>query len=106
VAPTVIALCERVEKLYRDGIDRPKTAHWIAAYELVAEYVTPNPASAWARGLSQPWVEALPLDGPPKELVNRVLPDEFPLSMFYEALEKKLRGVVASTKGITGEQAA
>ena len=47
----------------------------------------------------------MPLDGPPKELVNQVLPDEFPLSMFYEALEKKLRGVVASTKGITGKYA-
>ncbi|MGH6653638.1 MAG: DUF6421 family protein [Actinocrinis sp.] len=102
VAPTVVALCEKVEKLYRDGIDRPKTAHWIAAYELVAEYVTPNPASNWARGLHQPWAEALPLAGAPKELVNAVLPDEFPLSMFYEALEKKLREVVASTRGITG----
>jgi hypothetical protein len=100
--PTVIALCERVEQLYREGIDRPKTAHWIAAYELMAEYVTPNPASVWARGLSQPWAQALPLDGPPKILVDQVLPDEFPLSMFFESLQKKLRGVIASTRGITG----
>ncbi|HEV2636153.1 MAG TPA: DUF6421 family protein [Actinocrinis sp.] len=100
--PAVIALCERIELLYREGIDRPKTAHWIAAYELVAEYVTPNPASVWARGLTEPWAEALPLDGPAKALVDLVRPDEFPLSMFYEALEKKLRGVVASTRGITG----
>ena len=64
--------------------------------------MTPNPASAWARGLREPWADVLPLDGLPKELVNRVLPDEFPLSMFYEALEKKLRNVVASTRGITG----
>jgi hypothetical protein len=105
VAPAVVALCEQVEKLYRDGIDRPKVAHWIAAYELVCQYVTPNPASAWARGLERPWPEALPLDAAPRELVNAVLPDEFPLSMFYEALEKKLRGVVASTKGITGRTA-
>jgi hypothetical protein len=106
VAPAVIALCEKVEKLYRDGIDRPKTAHWIAAYELVAEYVTPHPASTWARGLaghpgSEPWAQVLPLDGPNKGLVNLVLSDEFPLSMFYEALEKKLRPVIASTRGIT-----
>jgi hypothetical protein len=67
----------------------------------MAEYVTPNPASAWARGLTEPWVQALPLNGPPKALVDQILPDEFPLSMFYEALEKKLRGVVASTRGIT-----
>jgi len=100
--PTVIALCERVERLYREGIDRPKTAHWIAAYELVAEHVTPNPASVWARGLTEPWTEALPLDGPPKILVDQVLPDEFPLSMFFESLQKKLRGVIASTRGITG----
>ena len=108
VAPAVIALCEKVEKLYRDGIDRPKTAHWIAAYELVAEYVTPHPASTWARGLagnpgSEPWAQVLPLDGPNKGLVDVVLSDEFPLSMFYEALEKKLRPVVASTRGITAD---
>jgi Family of unknown function (DUF6421) len=106
VAPAVIALCEKVEKLYRDGIDRPKTAHWIAAYELVAEYVTPHPASTWARGSvvhpsTEPWAQVLPLDGPNKGLVDLVLSDEFPLSMFYEALEKKMRPVIASTRGIT-----
>jgi hypothetical protein len=31
-----------------------------------------------------------------------VLDDEFPLSMFYEALEKKMRPVIESTAGITG----
>lgn len=106
VAPAVIALCERVERLYRDGIDRPKTAHWIAAYELVAEYVTPHPASTWARGLTEPWPGVLPLGGPPRELVNLVLADEFPLSMFYEALEKRLRTVVAATRGITADPEA
>jgi len=109
VAPAVIKLCEKVEKLYRDGIDRPKTAHWIAAYELVAEYVTPHPASTWARGLAgrpgaEPWAQVLPLDGPNKGLVDLVLSDEFPLSMFYEALEKKLRPVIASTRGITADR--
>jgi hypothetical protein len=108
VAPAVIELCEKVEKLYRDGIDRPKTAHWIAAYELVAEHVTPHPASTWARGLaghpgSEPWAQVLPLDGPNKGLVDLVLSDEFPLSMFYEALEKKLRPVITSTRGITAQ---
>jgi hypothetical protein len=108
VAPAVIALCEQVEQLYRDGIDRPKTAHWIAAYELVAAYVTPHPGSTWARGLAGhpgalPWVEVLPLDGPNKGLVDLVLSDEFPLSMFYEALEKKMRPVIAATRGITAD---
>jgi hypothetical protein len=97
VADAVIALGTEVETLYRDGIDRPKPSHWLAAYGLVSGYVQPNPASVWARG-----AEALPLDGPPKGLVDAVLPDEFPLSMFYEALSKKLAPVVEATRGVTG----
>jgi hypothetical protein len=34
-----------------------------------------------------------------------VLPDEFPLNVFYEALRTKLGGVIASTSGITGSAA-
>ncbi|MFL6113123.1 MAG: DUF6421 family protein, partial [Catenulispora sp.] len=97
IADTVIALGTEVETLYRDGIDRPKPAHWLAAHRLVASYVAPHPSSVWARG-----AEALPLDGPPKGLVDAVLPDEFPLSMFYEALSKKLAPVVEATRGVTG----
>jgi hypothetical protein len=91
-------LCAEIETLYRDGIDRPKLVHWFAAYELVATYLSPHPGSVWAKG-----PEALDLTLPPRKLVDDVLPDEFPLSMFYEALAKKLRDVIASTKGITGD---
>ncbi len=96
----VVALCDEVETLYRDGIDRSKVAHWLASYELVRAYVPAHPSSTWAKG-----PQALPLDGPPKELVNAVLPDEFPLNVFYEALRKKLDDVIASTSGITGAAA-
>lgn len=89
-------LCAEIEKLYRDGIDRPKLVHWFAAYGLVAGYLSPHPGSVWAKG-----PDALDLSQPPRKLVDDVLPDEFPLSMFYEALAKKLRDVIASTKGIT-----
>jgi hypothetical protein len=95
VGDVVIDLCEEIEKLYRESIDRPKLAHWLAAYDLVSRYVEPHPASTWRKG-----VEALPVNEPPKAWVDAVLPDEFPLSMFYEALSKKLGDVVASTKGI------
>ncbi|MEU0807853.1 DUF6421 family protein [Streptomyces sp. NPDC005970] len=91
-------LCGEIEKLYRDGIDRPKLVHWFKAYELVSSYLSPHPGSVWAKG-----PEALDLTQPPRKLVDDVLPDEFPLSMFYEALAKKLRDVVASTKGITAD---
>ncbi|MDX3092200.1 DUF6421 family protein [Streptomyces griseoaurantiacus] len=93
-------LCAEIEKLYRDGIDRPKLVHWFAGYELVSTYLSPHPGSKWARG-----PEALDLSLPPRKLVDDVLPDEFPLSMFYEALSKKLKNVIASTKGITADTA-
>ncbi|GGP78730.1 DUF6421 family protein [Streptosporangium pseudovulgare] len=95
VAGGVADLRAEVEKLYRDGIDRSKLAHWLAAHQLVATYVEPHPASVWARG-----VDALPVEGFPKAVVDAVLPDEFPLSMFYEALRRKLTDVIDSTKGI------
>ncbi|GAA3445517.1 DUF6421 family protein [Planomonospora venezuelensis] len=95
LAGCVADLRGEVEKLYRDGIDRSKLAHWLAAHELVAAYVEPHPASVWAKG-----VDALPTEGFPKAVVDAVLPDEFPLSMFYEALRRKLGEVVDSTKGI------
>lgn len=97
-APQVTTqLCGEIETLYRDGIDRPKLVHWLAAYDLVATYLSPNPGSVWAKG-----ADALDLSLPPRKLVDDVLPDEFPLSMFYEALAKKLRETIASTRGITG----
>ncbi|MEB8344389.1 DUF6421 family protein [Streptomyces endophyticus] len=93
-------LCGEIEKLYRDGIDRPKLVHWFAAYDLVSTYLSPHPGSRWAKG-----PDALDTSLPPRKLVDEVLPDEFPLSMFYEALSKKLKTVIASTKGITAERA-
>nr|WP_322097361.1 DUF6421 family protein [Nakamurella alba] len=97
VTAPVLELGRAIEDLYWRSIDRPKVAHWLAAYQLVSATVTPHPASVWARG-----AEALPFDGPPKGLTDAVLPDEFPLSMFYEALSRKLGDTVAATAGITG----
>ncbi|MGR8011964.1 DUF6421 family protein [Streptomyces hypolithicus] len=93
-------LCADIEDLYRAGIDRPKLVHWFAAYDLVSAYLAPHPGSRWAKG-----PDALDLSLPPRKLVDDVLPDEFPLSMFYEALSKKLKNVIASTKGITAASA-
>jgi len=97
VPAAVVALGEAIDELYWRSIDRPKVAHWLAAYELVRATVTPHPASLWARGLSDEV-----LAGPPKGYTDAVLDDEFPLSMFFEALEKKMRDVISSTSGITG----
>ncbi|MGP5397135.1 DUF6421 family protein [Arthrobacter rhombi] len=96
IAQVVSALGDAIDDLYWHSIDRPKLAHWLAAYDLVSSTVTPHPASVWAKGK-----EALPLMEPLKEMTNQVLDDEFPLSMFYEALSKKMKPVIESTVGIT-----
>ncbi|MGO4385570.1 DUF6421 family protein [Specibacter sp. RAF43] len=101
IPDAVIALGHAIEDLYWHSIDRPKLAHWLAAYELVSGTLTPNPASVWAKG-----PDALPLAGSLREITDRVMDDEFPLSMFYEALAKKMHTVIESTSGITGMSAA
>ena len=74
--------------------------HWLKAYDLVSGTLAPHPASVWARGLSDEV-----LAGPLKGYTDLVLDDEFPLSMFYEALTKKMARVIESTAGITGRTA-
>ena len=100
VAPAVVELGDAIDRLYWESIDRPKTVHWLKAYELVASVVTPHPASAWAAGLPREV-----LAGPPKGMTDLVMDDEFPLSMFFEALDRKLRDVIESTAGIRGTEA-
>jgi hypothetical protein len=100
VPDAVVELGDAIDELYWKSIDRPKTAHWLAAYDLVRSVVTPNPASVWAAGLPREV-----LAGPPKGYTDLVMDDEFPLSMFYEALDKKLKPVIESTVGITAADA-
>ena len=97
VPDVVVALSDAINDLYWASIDRPKVSHWLAAYDLVASTLTPHPASRWA-------VRDLPLEGAPRELTDAVMDDEFPLSMFYEALSKKMLPVIESTSGITSRE--
>jgi hypothetical protein len=97
VSGAVVELSDAIDALYWHSIDRPKMAHWLAAYELVRSTLTPHPASAWARGLPDDILAGLP-----RGYTDAVLDDEFPLSMFFEALEKKMRPVIESTAGIRG----
>lgn len=95
VQESMDALCDEVETLYREGIDRSRLGHWLAAYEFVNSLVPPHPQSVWARG-----AQALPSE--PREAVDAVLPDEFPLNLFYESLRKALAPAIDSARGITG----
>ncbi|NDD25897.1 MAG: hypothetical protein EB103_03355 [Actinobacteria bacterium] len=92
----VVSLSDKINELYWRSIDRPKVVHWLAAYDLVSEVLAPHPASKWAK-------REIPLNGTTGELTDQILDDEFPLSMFYEALVKKMSPVIQSTIGITGK---
>ena len=85
VAAGVAELRERVQDLYHSGIDRSKLAQWVAAHDLVSEYVPPAESSVWARERRD-----LPEVSEPKELVDLVRDDEFPVSLFYAQLQPKL----------------
>ncbi len=86
VAEGVGRLRELVGELYHSGIDRSKLGQWIAAHDLVATYVPPAENSVWAAGRRE-----LPEVEEPKQLVDLVRDDEFPLSLFYTQLAPKLQ---------------
>ena len=74
-----------MQALYHSGIDRSKLSQWIAAHDLVSEYVPATESSVWdSAGRDLPEVDE------PKELVDLVRDDEFPLSLFYSQLTPKL----------------
>ncbi|HYY74122.1 MAG TPA: DUF6421 family protein, partial [Solirubrobacterales bacterium] len=89
VAEGVADLRAKVQELYHSGIDRSKVGQWIAAHDLVAAYVAPADGSRWVREGRD-----LPEVADPKELVDLVKDDEFPLSLFYTQLQRKLEPVL------------
>jgi len=95
VAVVADELLTRIETLYSTSIDRNKASHWQVSYELVREHVEPHVASRWAQGLAAMGPEATT-----KEYNDSVLPDEFPLSMFFEILQRRIAPVVESARGI------
>lgn len=78
-------LREKIEQLYRDGIDMTKVQYWLAAHDLISAWVRPNLGSKWAKD-----TRVLSDESDAKAWINRVLDDEFPLSLFYLQLQKKL----------------
>ncbi len=90
LAEGVGELRARVQELYHSGIDRSKLGQWIAAHDLVAAYVAPAETSVWAAERRE-----LPEVEEPKQLVDLVRDDEFPLSLFYTQLSPKLEPALA-----------
>jgi len=85
VAEGVAGLRHDVEELYRQGIDRTKLQHWIAAHDLVAASVPPAAGSKWSAT-----VRDFTDVEDPRPYIDLVRDDEFPLSIFYSSLKAKL----------------
>ena len=90
----VLALSKSINDLYRSGITKSKIDYWFSTYRFVSNFVPPNIASKWSSA-------GMDFSAPTRELIDMVLPDEFPLSIFYESLAKKLKVVIEDCKGIT-----
>jgi hypothetical protein len=88
VAEGVAGLRDEIMELYRAGIDRTKLQHWAAAHDLVAANVRPATGSRWAAP-----VRDLAEVEDPRPYCDLVLPDEFPLSIFYSSLRNSLTRV-------------
>lgn len=78
-------LRKQIDDLYRAGIDMTKVQYWIAAHDLISQYVKPNIASTW-----QKHNRVLQDESDPKAWIAQVNDDEFPLSLFYQTLQKKM----------------
>lgn len=93
VADAVLQLREKIEDLYRSGIDLPKVRYWMAAHELVSTFVAPAVTSRWADG-----AHSLREEPEPKRWIDAVQDDEFPLSVFYTQLQPKLAPVLTGAR--------
>jgi len=85
LATGVQELQEQVVELHRTGDDRVKLGHWATAYDFVISCVPPDADSPWA----DPDRE-FPEDPDLQSCVDAVFEDEFPLSDFYVALQRRL----------------
>ena len=95
VPDVVVELSDAINDLYWKSIDRPKIAHWLAAYDLVAGTLTPHPASKWA-------VRDLALEGLPRELTDAVMDDEFPPVSYTHLDVYKRQGIAWVAPGSNG----
>ena len=86
VAEGVGGLRDEILELYKQGIDRTKLQHWAAAHDLIAANVAPATGSKWTAAHR----ELAEIDDP-RPYCDLVLPDEFPLSIFYSSLKAKLQ---------------
>ena len=80
-------LRQELLRLYKFGSDASRMNFWIAAHDLVSQFVPPNIASKWKRDTRE-----ITDESDPKKWIDLVHPDEFPLGNFHANLKKKIAG--------------
>ncbi len=80
----ITALRQEIVQLYKDGADLSRVAFWIAAHDLISKYLHPNVASRWKSDS-----RAIHDERDPKQWVDLVHDDEFPLGGFHQHLFRK-----------------
>lgn len=83
-------LRDELGRLYHRGADCSKMNFWIAAHNLISQYVAPNVGSKWKHGTREICDEENP-----KKWIDLVHPDEFPLGNFHTNLQRKMRAALA-----------
>ncbi len=78
-------LREELLRLYKQGTDCSKMSFWIAAHDLVSTYVKPNIASKWKKD-----TRVVNDESDPKQWIDLVHDDEFPLGNFHTHLRAKM----------------
>jgi hypothetical protein len=78
-------LRQELLRLYKFGSDASKMNFWLAAHDLISQYVPPNVASKWKKD-----TRAIADESDPKKWIALVHPDEFPLGNFHANLQKKM----------------
>jgi hypothetical protein len=81
----VAGLREELLRLYKMGTDCSKMSFWLAAHDLVSQYVRPNVASKWKKDS-----RAITDEADPRAWIDLVHDDEFPLGNFHLQLQARM----------------
>ncbi|MGQ0657115.1 MAG: DUF6421 family protein [Chromatiales bacterium] len=87
LAAGIDSLRAELAQLYKRGTDWSQMNFWLAAHDLIAEYVRPNVASQWKRD-----TRAITDESDPKKWIALVHDDEFPLGNFHLNLARRMAG--------------
>jgi hypothetical protein len=82
----------KINELYKNAINSSKINFWLDAYKFFIDLV---PATHLSKIKN---IDDLDLNN--SDLLSLINPDEFPLSVFYESLKKKLSKSLEDAKGI------